>query len=59
MVKDGVVIPLGAILEYPKPYFAGHDPSDFKSIKHFCDFLRGKAKKSKEEQKSKKKGKGK
>lgn len=57
VVKDGVVIPLGPITEYQKPFFAGHNPEDFTSIKHFCDFLKGKAKKSvpkKEEKKAKK-----
>ena len=58
VVKDGVVIPLGPITEYQRPFFAGHNPEDFTSIKHFCDFLKGKAKKSvpKKEDKKEKKG---
>ena len=50
-----MVIPIGKVIKYDQPYFAGHEPNDFKSIKHFCDFLKGKAQKSKQEDKKKKK----
>ena len=59
VIKNGVVIPLATNIQFEPPYFTGFNSDDFTSTKHFCDYLKGKAKKASEEKKSKSKTKGK